>query len=302
MANSEASPHSLEPMKMDKEQSSCLKLLEEEFMEIKVQNATIMSQQNNIIELLKSRIPNYLTPIPKPDMKLWPAIPNDFERDETLFTHAISTSSLSPTNSRIVMTRPSIGPSPIWNWDMELSSTDRSYEMKQNWRPHLGSLSWSFVAEFCLKNETQLALVKLETTWYYQGKCTVNKYVNDFQELIGQAGYMEGLGIITKFHCWLNKEIQDQIVNIQVGWPKEASSDKWYQAVIRSDENRIGNELFHSTPKTTVRVKPPLSFLLVPPSIVPATLVYYSTAIAPNMQCTWRQQMKSTLSQQLLQL
>jgi hypothetical protein len=65
MANSEASPHSLEPAKMDEEQTSRLELLEEEFMEIKVQNATVMSQQNDIIELLKIKIPNYLTPTPK---------------------------------------------------------------------------------------------------------------------------------------------------------------------------------------------------------------------------------------------
>jgi hypothetical protein len=70
MANSEASPHSLKPVKMDKEQTSHLELLEEEFTKIEAQNATVMSQQNDIIELLKIKIPNYLTPTPKNNLKL----------------------------------------------------------------------------------------------------------------------------------------------------------------------------------------------------------------------------------------
>jgi hypothetical protein len=70
MANSKTSPHSLKPAKMDEEQTNHLKLLEEEFTEIKVPNATMMSQQNDIIELLKVKLPDYLTPTPKNDLKL----------------------------------------------------------------------------------------------------------------------------------------------------------------------------------------------------------------------------------------
>jgi hypothetical protein len=90
----------------------------------------------------------------------------------------------------------------------------------------------AFVAEFCPKNETQLALAKLETTRYHQGKRTVDEYVYDFRELIDQAGYMEGLRIIMKFRRGLNKEIQDQIANIPIGQPDNANPDEWYEAAI----------------------------------------------------------------------
>jgi hypothetical protein len=68
---------------MDEEQTSRLKLLEEEFTEIKAQNATMMRQQNDIIELLKIKLPDYLTPTPKNESKLQPAALNDFSGDRS---------------------------------------------------------------------------------------------------------------------------------------------------------------------------------------------------------------------------
>ena len=44
-----------------------------------------------------------------------------------------------------------------------------------------------------------MALTKLETPSYFQGHCTVNKYINDFHNLIDHAGYTEGLAIVIKF-------------------------------------------------------------------------------------------------------
>jgi hypothetical protein len=50
--------------------ASCFKTLEEEFAELKAQNATILSQQNDIIELLKNKVPDMFSKTPKADMKL----------------------------------------------------------------------------------------------------------------------------------------------------------------------------------------------------------------------------------------
>jgi hypothetical protein len=57
----------------------------------------------------------------------------------------------------------------------------------------------TFVTEFCLKNETQMALAKLETPGFYQGHRTVDEYVDEFQDLIDMARYKEGLAIVIKF-------------------------------------------------------------------------------------------------------
>jgi Retrotransposon gag protein/Zinc knuckle len=103
----------------------------------------------------------------------------------------------------------------------------------------------SFTTEFCPKNETQLALAKLETPGYYQGRRSVDDYVDDFRELIDQAGYKEGLAIVVKFRRGLQREIQDQIAQLAIGRPPDDDPESWYDAAIRSDENRTANALFH---------------------------------------------------------
>jgi hypothetical protein len=79
----------------------------------------------------------------------------------------------------------------------------------------------------------------------------VDEYVDDFRELIDQAGYTEGLAIVVKFRRGLNKAIQDQIANIPIGRPADNDPETWYNAAIRADENRIANSLFHSGSMTT---------------------------------------------------
>jgi hypothetical protein len=84
-AISEISPHSPKAAKMEGvvDYASRFETLEEEFAELKAQNATMLSQQNDIIELLKLKLPDYLTPTRKNDSKLRPATPNDFDRDRS---------------------------------------------------------------------------------------------------------------------------------------------------------------------------------------------------------------------------
>ena len=57
----------------------------------------------------------------------------------------------------------------------------------------------AFKSEFCPKNETQMALAKLETPAYFQARRSVDDYVDEFCDLIDTAGYQEGLAIIIKF-------------------------------------------------------------------------------------------------------
>jgi hypothetical protein len=111
-----------------------------------------------------------------------------------------------------------------------------------------------FIAEFCPKNEAQIALTKLETTTYHQNRKSVDEYVDEFRELIEQAGYTEGLAIVIKFRRGLNRKIQDTIANLPIGRPGDNDPDAWYEAAVQADENRQTNELFHggtSTPTPT---------------------------------------------------
>ena len=56
-----------------------------------------------------------------------------------------------------------------------------------------------FVHEFCLKNEVQSSRTELETSKYHQGSCSVEKYVDEFRELVDCTKYTEGVNIVLKF-------------------------------------------------------------------------------------------------------
>jgi hypothetical protein len=103
-------------------------------------------------------------------------------------------------------------------------------------------LSWfafweDFVKTFCPKSEAQRALTQLETVEYHQGRQTVDKYTDEFRDLIKLAGYTDGLAIIIKFHRGLSREIQDQVATMPVGRPANDKPEDWYEAAALCDEN-----------------------------------------------------------------
>jgi hypothetical protein len=57
---------------------------------------------------------------------------------------------------------------------------------------NVGSISYEtwgefiedFVADFCLKNKVQTSRTKLETSRFFQNGRTIDKYVDDFKELL----------------------------------------------------------------------------------------------------------------------
>jgi hypothetical protein len=106
-----------------------------------------------------------------------------------------------------------------------------------------------FISEFCLKNELQMALATLETSSYYQGRRSVDEYVDDFRDLIDKAGYKEGLAIVVKFRRGLQRDIQDIIAQLPVGRPDDSDADGWYSAALRCAANQESNRLFHGTPQ-----------------------------------------------------
>jgi hypothetical protein len=115
----------------------------------------------------------------------------------------------------------------------------------------------TFTAEFCLKNETQLALAKLEMPAFYQGRQTVDEYVDEFRDLIDMAGYKEGLAIIIKFRRGLQRDIQDQIAQLLFGRPSDDNPEAWFQAALQSAANREANAAFHGV----VRITPTKTFI-----------------------------------------
>jgi Retrotransposon gag protein/Zinc knuckle len=125
----------------------------------------------------------------------------------------------------------------------------------------------TFVAEFCPKNETQMALAKLETPSFYQSRRTVDEYVDEFRDLIDTAGYKEGLAIVIKFRRGLQRDIQDQIAQLPYGRPADDDPEAWYQAALQSAANREANATFHGVART---LPPRPAFPSRPPVSAPA--------------------------------
>jgi hypothetical protein len=56
----------------------------------------------------------------------------------------------------------------------------------------------------------------------------MDEYIDKFQDLIDQVGYCEELAIIMKFYKGLQRNIQNQIVQLANGHPDNADPDTWY--------------------------------------------------------------------------
>src|ERR1700722_538063 len=107
-----------------------------------------------------------------------------------------------------------------------------------------------FVSKFCQKDKATAALTKLESTHYYQGRKSVDDYIDDFSELVDEGGYTDGLAIVIKFRKGLDRDIQDQIAEMVQGRPNDADPQGWYNAAQLLDANKSANQAFHGSQKT----------------------------------------------------
>jgi Retrotransposon gag protein len=94
-----------------------------------------------------------------------------------------------------------------------------------------------FIVEFCPKNEAMVALTKLESTRYYQGRKSVDDYIDEFSELVEEASYSNGLSIVMKFWKGLDWDIQDWIAEMVQGRLGDDDPEEWYAAVRVLDAN-----------------------------------------------------------------
>jgi len=116
----------------------------------------------------------------------------------------------------------------------------------------------------------------LEGTSYHQGNQTVDDYLDSFQALVSNAGYMDPRTLVVKFQQGLRLGIQNQIATMPYGRLADTDPDAWYKAAWRIDQERLANEAFQSVSRSTLSTTlktvsaqpPPLSVArlpLVPP-------------------------------------
>ena len=74
----------------------------------------------------------------------------------------------------------------------------------------------------------------------------MDDYLDEFRDLITDAGYTDSKTIVVKFWRGLDSEIQDAIATMPYGRPSDTSLNSWYEAAQNIDQNQAANRAFNS--------------------------------------------------------
>ena len=127
-----------------------------------------------------------------------------------------------------------------------------------------------FWKDFCPAHSDVAAINKLESTTYYQKTRSVDDYLDEFMELILEAGYTDPKTTVVKFRKGLDPQIQNTITTMSYGRPSDASPEDWYEAAKNINQNRAANEAFKMAYRTPVPTTRPVqtSLFQIPPSTI----------------------------------
>jgi hypothetical protein len=144
-----------------------------------------------------------------------------------------------------------------------------------------------FTTQFLPPHRNVDAANRLESTSFYQGKRTVEEYLDEFRYLIDEAGYEEGLGVVMKFRRGLNPSLQNQIATLGQGRPHDNEPEEWYAAARLHEQSRASNAAFINTRPTPVPARPliparPNPFIALRPPAVPSFQRTHNNGDAPN--------------------
>ena len=124
----------------------------------------------------------------------------------------------------------------IFQWE----ARHRGYSKFLDWE----EFHKEFQKDFCPAHSDVAAINKLESTSYYQKSRTVDDYLDEFVELIAEAGYTDPKTTVVKFRKGLDPQIQNTIATMAYGRPSDASPEDWYEVAKNVDQNCAANEAF----------------------------------------------------------
>jgi hypothetical protein len=102
-----------------------------------------------------------------------------------------------------------------------------------------------FAAMFCPENKATIALMRLESDRYYQGRRNVEAYIDEFKDLVDLSGYTDPIAIVLKFRRGMSPTTQDRIAESGTDRPEDTDFNGWFKAARCLDLNRLANEAFH---------------------------------------------------------
>jgi hypothetical protein len=78
-----------------------------------------------------------------------------------------------------------------------------------------------FALVFCAENEAMMALMRLKSDCYLQGRHNMEAYIDEFKHLVDMSGYIDPIAIVLKFHRGLNVTTQDRIAKSGTDRPRD---------------------------------------------------------------------------------
>jgi len=173
-----------------------------------------------------------------------------------------------------------------WSENVFRQEVDTGIFPIQTW----GDFEQQFQIHFFPVNAEADAINALEGASYHQGDRTVDDYLDNFQALVSNAGYMDLQTLVVKFQQGLRLGIQNQIATMPYGRPTNTDPDAWYRAAQRIDQVHLANEAFQSvscsapsaSPKT-ISVQPPSLFAARLLPVLPLPVALKPLLPAPSM-------------------
>jgi len=91
----------------------------------------------------------------------------------------------------------------------------------------------------------------LETSAYFQGKRTVDDYLDQFRDLVYDSGYTDPKTIVVKFRRGLDRRISAALAGMASGRPSDTDPETWFSLAVQMDQNRAADEAFQASHRTT---------------------------------------------------
>ena len=125
-----------------------------------------------------------------------------------------------------------------------------------------------FRKDFTLLDTEAAAVNMLETTAYFQGKRTVDDYLDQFRDLIYDSGYADSKTIVVKFRRGLDRQIATALAGMASSRPSDTDPDAWFKLMVQMDQNHTADEAFQASHRQTRPLVPscnvPLHHAAVP--------------------------------------
>jgi hypothetical protein len=236
----------------------------------------------------RSRYPSPASPITpaasRRKVALKPAFPPDFNGDRTL-GKAFLTS--CRTYIRLCPEAFDDDEAAKIIWAMSYMKTGRAsrwatreFELEVK-TGHLRFLDWidfeeEFRKDFLPLDAEAAAVNTLETTSYFQGKRTVDDYLDQFRDLIHDSGYVDPKTIVVKFRRGLDRRISAALAGMASGRPSDMDPEAWFRLAVQMDQNRAADEAFQASYRqaTTASTAPATRMSVFPRSAVPTRFAH----------------------------